>query len=107
MAVTEHGNTEHSGYELVRTTLVQAVGADPAALTPRTALGDLRLDSLALVELALALEDRTGKPMTGVTEHSTLAEVAELIDAVGIDAVDTEPSVPPARAPGPVVGIVR
>lgn len=93
--------TEHSSYELVRTTLVQAVGADPAALTPGTTFHDLKLDSLALIELALALEDRTGNPMTEVTEHSTLADVAELIGAA-----DVHPSVPAARAPGPATRTV-
>lgn len=98
---TEHSSAEHSSYELVRTTLIQAVGADPVTLTPGTTLHDLRLDSLALVELALALEDRTGSAMTEVTEHSTLADVAELIDAAGAD-----PSVPAARTPGPATSVV-
>lgn len=96
MAVTQHGS-----YELVRTTLIRTVGANPAKIAPDTTFGDLRLDSLALVELALALEERTGRPMPEVTEHSTLADVAELIDAAGAD-----PSVPAARTPGPAASNV-
>ncbi|MFF4407815.1 hypothetical protein [Streptomyces sp. NPDC001404] len=107
----QHGSTEHSSYELVRTTLVQAVGTHPATLAPGTTLHGLKRDSLALVEPALvepalvepalALEDRTGKPVTEVTGHSTPADVAQLIDAAG-----AAPSVPPARTPGPAGTVV-
>ncbi|WP_414167396.1 hypothetical protein ACMATS_07550 [Streptoverticillium reticulum] len=102
----QHGSTEHSSYELVRTTLVQAVGTHPATLAPGTTLHGLKRDSLALVEPALvepalALEDRTGKPVTEVTGHSTPADVAQLIDAAG-----ATPSVPPGRTPGPAGTVV-
>lgn len=51
-------------------------------------LGKLSFDSLVLVELALALDTEFGVELAEgeLTEHLTVREVAELLDAKGVAA---------------------
>jgi acyl carrier protein len=46
----------------IRTTIARELGVDPASLTPDTPLlgGDLALDSITLLEVLLALEEKFG-----------------------------------------------
>ncbi|WP_457032678.1 acyl carrier protein [Kitasatospora sp. P5_F3] len=54
---------------------------------PEAALADLALDSLALVELSLMVEERLGVTVADIRPESTLGELAALADAtVAADA---------------------
>jgi acyl carrier protein len=55
-------------------------------LRPTTSFGDLGLDSLGMMEFAVALEDRTGVEfgdrLDGLSTANTLGKVAEIIGEV-------------------------
>ncbi|MFB7916428.1 acyl carrier protein [Streptomyces sp. NPDC056061] len=65
----------------INTLLVANFGADPGAIRPDVSLRQLRLDSLALEELRLLIEDRLDIDLDDVplTSRDT---VAELVAAV-------------------------
>jgi hypothetical protein len=52
---------------------------DPALVHPQATLGQLRLDSLALIELSLMVEERLGTTVTDVQGDTTPAELAALV----------------------------
>lgn len=60
--------------ELVRQTLHEQLGLDPASLAPETELAAVGVDSLTLAELLFSLEDRLG---------TTMADVATLPRSIG------------------------
>jgi len=65
--------------------LVQEFDVAPELARPDAALASLGLDSLALVELSLMVEDRLGATVTDLDGNATLAELAATVDrATGI-----------------------
>ena len=67
--------------EEISTLLVSNFGTDPLAIAPEVPLHQLRLDSLALEELRLLIEDRMGVDLEDVqlTSRDTLGRLVETI----------------------------
>ncbi|MCC3767633.1 acyl carrier protein [Streptomyces sp. UNOC14_S4] len=71
-----------SAYETLTEALVTRIGVDPERLAPERTFAELALDSMALVELAVALDGHAdaGLPLEGLSTL-TLAEAADLLSA--------------------------
>ncbi|MEU9619178.1 MULTISPECIES: acyl carrier protein [unclassified Streptomyces] len=67
--------------EEINTLLVANFGTDPHAIRPEASLRQLRLDSLALEELRLLIEDRMGVDLDDV-QLTSRDTVAQLVAAV-------------------------
>ncbi|GFE12183.1 acyl carrier protein [Streptomyces glebosus] len=67
--------------ELISSTLTETFDLDPAEVTPERTFEDLGLDSLALVEMGLMLQERTGISLDDVPLRTTLGELAALMDS--------------------------
>ncbi|MFF0288038.1 acyl carrier protein [Streptomyces sp. NPDC005262] len=67
--------------EEIRALLVSNFGTDPLAIGPEVPLHQLRLDSLALEELRLLIEDRMGVDLDDVqlTSRDTWGRLVETI----------------------------
>ncbi|MFD7866418.1 acyl carrier protein [Streptomyces sp. NPDC059783] len=65
----------------IRTLLVANFGTDPVAIRPEVSLRQLRLDSLALEELRLLIEDRLGVDLDDVqlTSRDTVGRLVEAV----------------------------
>nr|WP_202451443.1 acyl carrier protein [Streptomyces sp. SID4948] len=91
---------------MITATLVETFELDARQLTPQSTFEDIGLDSLALVELALVVHERTGTEVEGITAQSTLAEAAALLasatdgTAATADAAAAADGAPP-RPPRP------
>ncbi|MFJ2863636.1 acyl carrier protein [Kitasatospora sp. NPDC087314] len=70
-----------TAYETIRASLVDEFDVAPAMVTPDATLASLALDSLALVELSLVVEERLGVTVADVTPDRTLGELAAHADA--------------------------
>ncbi|MEU7182590.1 acyl carrier protein [Streptomyces celluloflavus] len=68
--------------EVVSALLVQRFGADPADVTTETPLRKLRMDSLALEELRLLIEDRLDIDLEEValTSRDTVGQLVSAVD---------------------------
>ncbi|MFI2185195.1 acyl carrier protein [Streptomyces sioyaensis] len=66
--------------ELITTTLTETFDLDPADVTPERTFEELGLDSLALVEMGLMLQERTGISLDDVPLQTTIGGLAELMD---------------------------
>lgn len=68
--------------EVVNTLLVQRFGVDPVAVTTETPLRNLRMDSLALEELRLLIEDRLDIDLEEVslTSRDTVGQLVAVVD---------------------------
>ncbi|TVL91558.1 acyl carrier protein [Streptomyces sp. SAJ15] len=73
---------------------------DTGQAGPDTTFEDLDLDSLALVELALVVEERLGVQLDGFTTQSTLGEATAAIDA----ALEATEGARPERLATPTAG---
>ncbi|MFF1836611.1 acyl carrier protein [Streptomyces sp. NPDC058231] len=69
--------------EQLNTLLVANFGTDPLAIRPEVPLHQLRLDSLALEELRLLIEDRMGVDLEDVqlTSRDTFGQLVESVHA--------------------------
>lgn len=65
----------------ISTLLVANFGTDPVTIRPEASLRQLRLDSLALEELRLLIEDRLGVDLDDV-QLTSRDTVGQLVDAV-------------------------
>ncbi|MFF3172074.1 acyl carrier protein [Streptomyces sp. NPDC057900] len=65
----------------ISTLLVANFGTDPVAIRPEVSLRQLRLDSLALEELRLLIEDRMGIDLDDI-QLTSRDTVGQLVDAV-------------------------
>lgn len=65
----------------ISTLLVANFGTDPVAIRPEASLRQLRLDSLALEELRLLIEERLGVDLDDV-QLTSRDTVGQLVDAV-------------------------
>ncbi|MEU1026211.1 acyl carrier protein [Streptomyces sp. NPDC005904] len=72
-----------TGYSIVVEVLSGQFDCVVRDLTPHTTMEDVDLDSLAQVEFAVALENRTGLRFSDdqVTLDTTLSQIAAVIDA--------------------------
>lgn len=70
-------------YEQLRDMLITSFQVPADAVTPEAGLKELDLDSLDVVELALAIQQQLGVEITEdeITELSDVAALAELIQA--------------------------
>ncbi|MFF8785030.1 acyl carrier protein [Streptomyces sp. NPDC015125] len=75
--------------ELITSTLTETFDLDPAQVTPERTFEDLGLDSLALVEMGLMLQERTGISLEDVPLQTTIEELAALMDARDADTALT------------------
>ncbi|MEV8020396.1 phosphopantetheine-binding protein [Streptomyces sp. NPDC086554] len=73
----------NDSYQLITSHLAEHFGLDPAMLTPDRTFNDLEMDSIALVELLVILEEGTGVQLTqdasAFTADVTLSRAAELL----------------------------
>lgn len=70
--------------QLVSRHLVEHFGTDAEVISPSATLEDLGLDSMALVELLLILEEEFGTPMPEDDESAprTLGELVERVERI-------------------------
>ena len=71
-------------FEQLRNIIVDTLGCDAEAVTPEAALtGDLAADSLATMELVMALEDETGIKIedSELSNLKTVGDVAAYLEA--------------------------
>ncbi|GAB2819356.1 acyl carrier protein [Streptomyces daliensis] len=73
----------NSTYDRLTGLLATGFGIEAGEVTPESTFEDLELDSLALVELALATQEKFGVSLSedDLRTQSTLAEAAEVVDA--------------------------
>ncbi|MFF2044248.1 acyl carrier protein [Kitasatospora sp. NPDC058170] len=67
-------------YTILRDCLVQEFDVAPERVGPAATLASLELDSLALVELSLLVEERIGVTVTDIRPDGTLGELAAFAD---------------------------
>lgn len=70
-------------FELVSHHLVQHFGIEPETISPAATLEDIGLDSMALVELLVVLEEGFGMPMPeddGAAAPKTLGQLVERLE---------------------------
>ena len=76
-----------STFDVLREVLAKDHGLAPETLQPDTALADLTIDSLALIELIFTLEDRFNVVANNVpADLPTLGSVADYIDGLRMQA---------------------
>ncbi|MEV6975628.1 acyl carrier protein [Kitasatospora sp. NPDC093806] len=73
-------------FTVLRDCLVQEFDVSAAVVTPGATLASLELDSLALVELSLLVEERIGVTVSDIRPESTLGDLAAHADAKLTDA---------------------
>ncbi|MER0449857.1 acyl carrier protein [Streptomyces sp. Edi4] len=61
--------------------LTQGLGVPPDTIAPDATFEDLGLDSLALLELTVIYQEKTGYEPTGITPQSTLLEASTALQA--------------------------
>jgi acyl carrier protein len=73
-----------SEFDLLRETMQEKFGLTAAEITPDTVLENLDLDSLALIELALALQKSfdVAIPTSEIAPSNTVGELADLLASV-------------------------
>ena len=72
-----------STYETLQDILVSSFGVDAGTVTAETTFAELELDSLDLVELSMAVEDRLGVGIADdeVEKIASVGDAVSLIDA--------------------------
>jgi acyl carrier protein len=72
-----------STYETLESILVENFGVSADEVTPETTFADLELDSLDLVELSMAVEDRIGVGLADdeVEQIASVGDAVKLIEA--------------------------
>ncbi|MET9507280.1 acyl carrier protein [Streptomyces flavidovirens] len=73
-----------SATDAVSTLMVQKFGVDPAAVRPEIPLYELRMDSLALEEFRILIEEQLEIDLedAALTSRNTVGELAELVELV-------------------------
>ncbi|MGX1852268.1 acyl carrier protein [Streptomyces sp. NBC_01456] len=71
--------------ELITTTLTETFDLDPSEVSPGRTFEELGLDSLALVEMGLMLQERTGISLEDVPLQTTIGGLAALMDRAGTE----------------------
>ena len=72
-------------YDTVAPLLTGHLGLDPAAVSPGASLASMRLDSIALIELSIVIEERFGIVLdeSAADPHMTLAEFCAGLESAG------------------------
>ena len=70
-----------NGLDTVKGVIVDTLGCDAKAVVPEATLKDLGADSLAAVELMMAMEDATGVTISD-EDMATLPTVGSIVDYV-------------------------
>ncbi|WP_406196718.1 acyl carrier protein [Kitasatospora sp. NBC_01560] len=70
-----------ASYQILRDCLVEEFDVPAERVAPDAALAALELDSLALVELSLLVEERLGVTVADIRPDATLGELAACADA--------------------------
>ncbi|CAM5417392.1 hypothetical protein SBADM41S_01805 [Streptomyces badius] len=83
-------------YQIITDCLIQDFEVPADRVTPGATLDQLDLDSLALVELSLIVEERLGLASTDIRQDISLAELATLAESAAPGRAGTQP----AAAPG-------
>jgi|HubBroStandDraft_5_1064220.scaffolds.fasta_scaffold1573651_1 acyl carrier protein len=75
-------------YPRLATLIASTFGIPEQQISPDATFEDLEFDSLALVELALTVQQEFGVEIKddAITSQDTLARAAELIDITGVTA---------------------
>ncbi|HEY5878950.1 MAG TPA: acyl carrier protein [Nakamurella sp.] len=75
----------------VAATLAAIGGVDPAEVTPDRSLSDLDIDSMALVEIVVSLEDRFGLLIAddAWSQFTTVGDVLDHLERAGVGASGT------------------
>ncbi|MGK5628397.1 acyl carrier protein [Streptomyces sp. URMC 123] len=68
-------------YRMITDVLCRTFALSEEELRPDASFDELGLDSLALAELAVTVEDETGHRLDGITAGHTLAQAAETVAA--------------------------
>ncbi|MBY8886097.1 acyl carrier protein [Streptomyces sp. PTM05] len=70
--------------DLLKEALTDSLGVPSESITPEATFEDLELDSLALAELAVICEERTGHPVgdDNINIGSSLGEVSAFLDTI-------------------------
>ena len=84
-------------YDLLVTQLTRHLGVPPEKIHPGATLEELEIDSLALVELLVSIEDETGvkidvSPQSGSASEVTLAQVADALTEMMAEQHATVPA---------------
>jgi acyl carrier protein len=87
-------------YEMVAEGLILHLGLDPELVRPEATFTELGVDSLAMIELALILEDAHGIDAEGIDPASTLAQAAAYLEHA-IAALDSATADEPRPAAAP------
>jgi acyl carrier protein len=69
-------------YELLKTIMIEDLQLNASEVSPAASLDDAGLDSLAVVELSMALSRRLGVDITDdeLLELKTVADIADVIE---------------------------
>ncbi|MEV8099824.1 acyl carrier protein [Kitasatospora sp. NPDC085879] len=70
-----------NSYDTLSECLISEFDVAPELVRPEATLANLELDSLALVELSLMMEERLGVTVPDIRRDATLAELATTADA--------------------------
>lgn len=90
--------TPTTTFDALREIIAKDYALAPETLTPETPLADLKIDSLALIELIFTLEDRFDVVADDVpSDLPTLGSVADYID--GLVAARAAPPTPAEQVP--------
>ncbi|MFB7379321.1 acyl carrier protein [Kitasatospora purpeofusca] len=89
-------------FTVLRDCLVAEFDVPADRVEPGATLASLELDSLALVELSLLVEERIGATVSDIRPESTLGDLAAHADAVRAAAPAAGPV--PAAVPAPAAG---
>jgi acyl carrier protein len=68
-------------YETLTRMLTEDLNQDPAKMRPDVTFRELDMDSLTLAELAVMIENATGRVVTVTDPDTTLAQAAEMYAA--------------------------
>ncbi|MEU6485879.1 phosphopantetheine-binding protein [Streptomyces sp. NPDC046887] len=79
-------------YPAITRILTESFGVEADALRPDATFDQLELDSLALVELSLLLEERTGHRLEELPATATLAEAAAAVDRLVAGEAEPAPA---------------
>ncbi|MFE6618133.1 acyl carrier protein [Streptomyces sp. NPDC057740] len=72
--------------------LTETFPIDAADITPERTFEDLGLDSLALLEMGLAVQESTGITLNDTELPKTVGQLVTLLDAAGPDAAQAAPA---------------
>lgn len=73
-----------SSIDLITTALADTFDMDASGITAESVFADLGLDSLAMVEMGLVLQEQTGITLNDTELPRTVGELATLLEESGV-----------------------